>query len=144
MTAPAAPGINWPGVKRRFSQLCIGAAALALLACQSPAPLTAAVPATRGGACSDLAYAFFLVAEKEDRGASQAAQIEALRQSIHTPFATQPDRTLRQLEQVVEIVYRNPDLSAQQIEAKVRDDCVVDEQGRAVLPRIWPRQAAQR
>ena len=118
---------------------------MALLACQSRAPLTAAVPATRGGACSDLAYAFFLVAEKKDRGASQDAQLEALRQSIDdTPFATQPDRTLRQLEQVVEIVYRNAELSAREIEAKVRDDCAVDEQGRAVLPRIWPRQAARR
>jgi hypothetical protein len=106
--------------------------------------LTAAVPETRGGACSDLAYAFFLVAEKKDRGISQDAQLEVLRQSIDTPFATQPDRTLRQLERVVEIVYRNPELSAAQIQAKVRDDCVVDEQGRAVLPRIWPRQAARR
>ena len=118
-------------------------AALALLACQSEAPLTAAVPATRGGACSDLAYAFFLVAEKRDRGASKDAQMEALRQSIDTPFATQPDQTLRQLEQVVEIVYRNRELSAPQIQAKVSDDCVVDEQGRAVLPRIWRRQAAR-
>jgi hypothetical protein len=131
-------------VTRRFFHLSVGAAALALLACQTRAPLTAAVPAPRGGACSDLAYAFFLVAEKKDRGASKDEQIEALRESIATPFATQPDRTLRQLERVVEIVYRNPELSAAQIQARVRDDCVVDEQGRAVLPRIWPRQAAQR
>jgi hypothetical protein len=144
LTVPAAPGINWPGVTRRFSHLSLGAAALALLACRSQAPLTVAVPETRGGVCSDLAYAFFLVAEKKDRGASKDAQIEALRQSIDTPFATQPDQTLRHLERVVEIVYRNPELSARQIEAKVREDCVVDEQGRAVLPRIWPRQAARR
>jgi hypothetical protein len=143
LTVLAAPGINWRGVTRRLSHLSCGAAALALLACQSRAPLTAAVPATRGDACADLAYAFFLVAEKKDRGASQDAQIQALRKSIDTPFATRPDQTLRHLERVVEIVYRNPGLSAQQIEAKVRDDCVVDEQGRAVLPRIWPQQAAR-
>jgi hypothetical protein len=144
LTASRAPGINSPGVTRRSSHPWVGAAVLALLACQPRAPITAAVPATRGGACSDLAYAFFLVAEKKDRGASQDAQLEALRQSVDSPFATRPEQTLRHLEQVVEIVYRNPELSARQIETKVRDDCVVDEQGRAVLPRIWPRQAARR
>ena len=35
MTVEDAPGINWPGVTRRFSHLSsLGAAALALLACQ--------------------------------------------------------------------------------------------------------------
>ena len=40
------------------------------------------------------------------------------RRVIDTPFTTQPERTLRQLEQVVELVYRNPELSAPQIEAE--------------------------
>jgi len=120
------------------------AAALLLLACQAPAPITAPVPETRDGACADLAYVFFLVAEKRDRGSTRDAQLEALRRSIDTPFATQPDRTLRQLEQVIELVYRRPELPAREVEAMVRDDCVVDEQGRAVLRRLWPKQAARR
>ena len=113
------------------------AAAALLLACQ--APLTTETRRESGGVCTDLAYIFFLVAEKRDRGSTQEAQLDALRQGTQSPFAVHPEQTLRELSHVVELVYRRPEASAREIEAAVRDHCAVDERGQAVLRAAWPR-----
>jgi hypothetical protein len=109
--------------------------ALLLLACQ--APPTTPIPPKSGEVCADLAYVFLLVAEEKDRGSTKEAQIEMMRETVDNPFVSRPNETLRHLLQVVDLVYGRSDATAREIEAIVLDDCVVDEQRRAVLTTNW-------
>jgi hypothetical protein len=112
--------------------------ALLLLACQSPP--TTPVPPAGGDVCANLAYVFLLVAEERDRGSTKEAQIETVRESVDSPFVTRPEETLRYLLRVVDLVYERSDASASEIEADVRDSCIVDEQRRAVVSTHWPTE----
>jgi len=112
----------------------------ALLALACRAPITAPPPPRSGGPCADLAFAFFLVAEKRDHGSTRDEQIEALQAGVASPFAQRPEQTLEELLHVVDLVYRRPDASARELEALVRERCVVDERGQAVLRAAWPRR----
>jgi hypothetical protein len=97
-------------------------------------------PPQGGGACVDLAYAFFVVADKRDHGSTREEQMQAVREGVDGPFAVHPERTLADLQRVVDLVYRRPDVNAREIEALVREHCVVDERGQPLLRTAWPRQ----
>lgn len=105
------------------------------LAC-ADAPRTLAVPRD-GDACEGLAHVFYLVAVNKDRGDSRPKQLEKAREGVTTPFAAQPDKTLRYWEGVIERVYRRPDASADEIRALAQASCTVNEKGQAVL--LWPK-----
>jgi hypothetical protein len=122
----------------RFGNPRLGGLAFALLLLACQAPPTTPVPPNDGEPCAGLAYVFLLIAQEKDRGSTREAQIEMVRESVDSPFVSRPDETLRHLLHVVDLVYRCPDSSAGEIEAIVRDGCVVDEQGRAVLKASWP------
>ncbi len=104
---------------------------LLALACQN-APMSP-VPPSRSDPCGDLAYVFMLVAENRDRGQSREEQIEALGESVHSPFVGRPDQTLRTLTRVVDAVYAAPRASPAEIEDSILRQCRVDAQGRVVL-----------
>jgi hypothetical protein len=104
-------------------------------------PLTAEPPPATGSACDELAYIFAFVAAKKDEGLGKEPLLEALRRGTETPFAAHPERSYRQLAQVVELVYRRPELDAGEIEASVRAHCVVGDDGQPVLRALWPRPA---
>ena len=117
--------------------------ALAALACQSAPPKQVELPRENGDVCENLAYAFFVVAEKRDRGASQAKQLRELREGMNNPFARRPDQTFERLSQVVSYVYAAEALSAGELEVRVLAHCTVSEQGHAVvrLPSLQPVSA---
>jgi hypothetical protein len=94
------------------------------------------------GACEGLAYVFFLVAENRDRGRSREEQIERARESVVNPFAAEPRQAGNDLIHVIDLVYRQPEASASEIESQVRDDCEVDDNGHAVLRTLWPARRA--
>jgi hypothetical protein len=119
------------GRRLRLLALC-----LALLACETAAPPVTPYPPKAEGVCAQLAYAFFLVAEKRDRGSTREDQIETARESVDNPFARHPDETLAFLLRMVDFVYRRPEASAEQIQAQVMEGCAVDQRGQAVL--LWP------
>jgi hypothetical protein len=127
--------------RRRGAARAAALAALAALPCACAAPLTAEPPPARAGACAELAYIFHFVAEKKDRGSTQAELLEALRAGSETPFASHPEQSYQELARVVELVYRRPEANARQIEAAVRAQCSVDENGQPVLRALWPRSA---
>ncbi len=102
-------------------------------------PWAAAIPPAPGTVCEDLAYTFFLIAENRDRGHSRSDQEAMVRESIRTPFVANPEETRRNLLRVVDVVYRSPDATPEEIEAGVLDHCVVDDQGHAVVRRPAPR-----
>jgi hypothetical protein len=87
-----------PKRPRRRSAAAGIACALFALACR--APITAPPPPRSGGPCADLAFAFFLVAEKRDRGSTREEQIEALQAGVASPFAQRPEQTLEELLRV--------------------------------------------
>ena len=91
-----------------------------------------------GGVCENLAYVFGLVAFYKERGTPREDQIEALQHSVQNPFAAQPEATLASLVRVVDLVYAAPETEARTLQTRVRDNCVVDEQGRAVLRTLEP------
>lgn len=113
---------------------------MAQLACQAPTPKqaepsTPLSPAVEG-ACDGLAYVFFVVAEKRDRGETRDAQIRMAQESVQNRFTDDPEQALADLVRVIDAVYRRPGQSARDLEASVRDDCVENELGQAVL--LWP------
>ncbi len=134
---------------RLVSALLAAAVAAGGVACQAPPPrglgLHArghAVPQRRAseGVCADLAYTFRLVAQQRDLGVTKQEQIEATRKMVRSPFVRQKERTLGHLLTLVDLVYLNDEASAHEIEGYVLENCVVSEQGHAVLKRLWPVQ----
>ncbi len=116
-----------------------GALALVALACETAqSPARTPEPRANADACEGLAYVFFLVAEQRDRGSTREEQLEKTQESLESPFTSDPGQTGRDLRYVIELVYRYPEASAAEIEAKVRDGCRVNEQGQAVLQTLWP------
>ena len=114
-----------------------------LLACETPqSPPQTPEAREIAGACEGLAYVFFLVAESRDRGSSRAQQIERARESVANPFAGEPRQAGDDLIHVIDLVYRHPEASASEIEAQVRGDCELDEDGHAVLRTLWPARRA--
>ncbi len=116
-----------------------GALALLLLVCETAqSPPVTPEPRENAGVCEGLAYVFFLVAENRDRGSTREEQIEGAREGLGNPFTSQPGQTGRDLRYVIDLVYRYPEASAAEIEARVRDGCRVNERGQAVLETLWP------
>jgi hypothetical protein len=110
-----------------------------LLACETAqAPPQTPEARANADACEGLAYVFFLVADKRDHGTDREEQIETARESVANPFTRQPVQTGRDLRHVIDLVYRHPEASAAEIEAKVRANCQVDARGQAVLRTLWP------
>ncbi len=116
-------------------------ATLAIVACQH-APRSP-VPPPVGNRCAELAYVFYLVAENRDRGQTREQQVEALGESVQSPFVGEPGPTLRALERVVDAVYATPDASAAEIEDSVLLSCTVNAQGQVVLGNPAPDAAEQ-
>lgn len=117
-------------VKTRGFALGIAAS---VVACNAPA--TTPAPPPSENACESLAYVFFLVAENRDRGRTREEQVEMMRASVDNPFAKHPEKTLRSLLGVVDLVYQRTDASADEIRDSVLHTCSVDETGRAILSR---------
>lgn len=86
-----------------------------------------------GNVCQDLAQAFLVVARYRDQGRSRRDQEKMIRESIRTPFVSDPERAQQQLLRIVDVVYRAADASPEEIESGVLDHCVVDDQGQAVV-----------
>lgn len=111
--------------------------ACAGVACQ-PASPPPEVSAANLDVCEELARVFFLIATHRERGKSRESQEEMVRQSVNTPFTTDPERTRDDLLHVVGLVYRSPEIGPRELEAKVLADCHVNERGQAVLRTLWP------
>jgi hypothetical protein len=116
---------------------CTGALGLGLLllACESP-PRTPLPPDGGSDVCTRLAYVFYLVAEKRERGIGEREQIEALASDVDNPFTLHPGETHEGLRRVVEIVYARPRGDPRELEAEVSESCSVDAQGQAVLKSV--------
>ncbi len=135
---PAGPcGAPRVGGRPALRILAAGLAIALGLACALPAdePRTP-LPPEGGGTCENLAQVFFAIAQSRDRGRSKRQQVRALRRSVDSPFSEDPEVTFRQLERVIEWVYERPE-SAGELAQLVREDCVVNEKGQAVLRTIF-------
>ncbi len=106
------------------------------VACAS-APRTLEAPRD-GDVCDRLAHVFYMVGVNKDRGDSLPDQLEKAHAGVAHPFAAQPDKTVRYWERVIELVYRRPRASAEEIHALARASCTVNEQGQAVV--LWPKE----
>ena len=53
-------------------------------------------------------------------------------------FVATPEETIPRLIHIVDLVYRHPDASPDEIELKVREGCSEDDEGRAVVQLLWP------
>lgn len=114
----------------------LAAVGLMATACQT-GPLTAASPRD-DGPCNDLARAFYLIAEAREEGALREEQIESLRAGVDSPFVRRPEDALDAMLHIVDLVYRMPESNPRGIEQRVRDNCVENEQGQAIVRAIWP------
>ncbi len=108
-------------------------AASVLVACQQRAPARTPLPPSRGDLCADLARVFHTVAESRDQGKTRRQQIDALAESVGSPFIGEPESTLRSLTRVVDVVYEAPQASPEQFEYSVLARCRVNARGQVVL-----------
>ncbi len=121
-------------------------AASALLACQQRNPARTPLPPSRGDLCVDLARVFHSVAESRDGGKTRKQQIDALAESVGSPFIGEPESTLRSLTRVVDMVYEAPQASPEQFEYSVLARCRLNARGQVVLGDLpaAPGSAADR
>jgi hypothetical protein len=114
-------------VRLRFAGALVAAFLVLLPGCQRP---------LRGPdrTCTELAYAFYVVAEEKDRGTSKEAQIEKARESLRTADPA----ALSQMLHIIDLVYRFSDGTPQDIGATVLDNCAIDQNGQAVVRTLWP------
>lgn len=117
------------------------AIALLGLGCQVPRyEARTRIPPKNAGVCEEIAYVFYLVAEGRDRGVSHDEQVKAVTTGVNNPFSKRPEETRSQLLRVVDYVYDADEASAEEIEARVLDHCVVDARGKALV-RLGPSEA---
>jgi hypothetical protein len=122
---------------RRFPVGALLLCLAALLAACHRAPATS-VPRNPSDPCEGLAYVFFMIGEGRDRGITKQQQIEKAREGVESPFVRRQEETADHWIRAIELVYREPDADAHEIERRVLDRCSVNERGQAVL--LWPKQ----
>jgi len=106
------------------SVMCLAASLSLLSGCGHMLP-------ERDESCSQLASTFHRLAAEKDRGATLEQQRQAVEEKRGYPSVKS------YLNGVLAVIYRHPELDADQIRTQVRDDCSVDSVGRIRMPPDW-------